>query len=154
MRAACNSCNSNVCGLCVFGGLQVDSTDRARIALAKEELHRLLAHVELNRAVVLVLANKQDLKDAMTAAEISESLGLVHVTSHNWHLQACCALTGEGLFDGLGWIAQQVSECMRGMLGLSQTHVASILGDCSLVCCSLTTPLPARHSAGEARRYT
>lgn len=44
----------------------------------------------------------------MTAAEISESLGLHHVTSHNWHLQACCALTGEGLYEGLGWIAQQV----------------------------------------------
>uniref|UniRef100_A0A7S0RAP2 Uncharacterized protein n=1 Tax=Pyramimonas obovata TaxID=1411642 RepID=A0A7S0RAP2_9CHLO len=93
--------------------MMVDSTDRARIAITKMELERLLGSDELERAVVLVLANKQDLKDAMTATEISENLGLHHVKSHNWQIQSCCALTGEGLFEGLEWISQQVTELSK-----------------------------------------
>lgn len=87
----------------------VDSTDRARIATIKDELFRLLQHDDLQGAVVLVFANKQDLKDAMKAAEISDALSLHSIKNHDWHIQACCALTGEGLYDGLGWIAQHVT---------------------------------------------
>ena len=77
------------------------------------ELDRLLDSDELDGAVLLVLANKQDLKDAMTATEISENLGLHNVKSHNWQIQSCCALTGEGLFEGLEWISQQVTELSK-----------------------------------------
>ena len=38
----------------------VDSSDKDRIELAKEELHRMLGEEELRDAVVLVFANKQD----------------------------------------------------------------------------------------------
>ena len=38
----------------------VDSSDRDRVELAKEELHRMLGEEELRDAVVLVFANKQD----------------------------------------------------------------------------------------------
>jgi len=93
--------------------MMIDSTDRARIAISKDELSRLLEHSELDQAVLLVFANKQDLKDAMTAAELSELLGLTHIKKHNWQIQACCALTGEGLHEGLEWIAQQVSELAK-----------------------------------------
>ena len=92
----------------------VDSTDRARIGLVKDELFPLLQHEELRQAVVLVFANKQDLKGAMTAAEISDALSLHSIKHHDWHIQASCALTGEGLYDGLGWIAQHVSGQKSG----------------------------------------
>jgi ADP-ribosylation factor-like protein 5B len=87
----------------------VDSTDRARISIIKDELFKLLQHEELQGSVVLVFANKQDLKDAMTPAEISDALSLHSIKNHDWHIQACCALTGEGLWDGLGWVAQHVT---------------------------------------------
>ena len=48
----------------------VDSNDRDRIDDAKEELHRMLNEDELRDAVVLVFANKQDLPQAMPAAEV------------------------------------------------------------------------------------
>jgi len=38
----------------------VDSSDKDRVELAKEELHRMLGEEELRDAVVLVFANKQD----------------------------------------------------------------------------------------------
>ncbi|XP_061701443.1 putative ADP-ribosylation factor-like protein 5C [Syngnathoides biaculeatus] len=88
--------------------LVVDSTDPGRLTLTRDELHRMLAHEDLQSAAVLVLANKQDVKGSMTAAEISRRLTLDAITTHNWHVQACCGLTGEGLTASLDWMQSQV----------------------------------------------
>lgn len=134
--------------------LVVDSTDRERLVISKEELYRMLAHEvtphllykhkeadytpsvflkdcgfpprrapssvprselqtveectvvislfspfspqDLRKAAVLIFANKQDMKDCMSAAEISKYLTLSSIKDHPWHIQSCCALTGEG----------------------------------------------------------
>ncbi|XP_008327669.1 putative ADP-ribosylation factor-like protein 5C [Cynoglossus semilaevis] len=104
LRASWNSyyCNTEIVILVV------DSTDRERLTLNKEELHQLLAHENLQSAAVLVLANKQDVKGSMTAAEISHCLTLNSIKSHPWHIQACCALTGEGLPATLDWMRSKV----------------------------------------------
>ncbi|XP_049925555.1 putative ADP-ribosylation factor-like protein 5C [Epinephelus moara] len=86
----------------------VDSTDRERLTLTKDELHRMLAHEDLQNASILILANKQDVKGSMTAAEISQCLTLNSISSHSWHVQACCALTGEGLPASLDWMKSRV----------------------------------------------
>jgi ADP-ribosylation factor protein 1 len=49
----------------------IDSNDRERIGEAREELMRMLAEDELRDAVLLIFANKQDLPNAMNAAEIT-----------------------------------------------------------------------------------
>lgn len=56
----------------------------------------LLLLQDLRKAGLLVFANKQDVKGCMSVAEISQSLQLTSVKDHQWHIQACCALTGEG----------------------------------------------------------
>ncbi|TSM68907.1 Nebulin [Bagarius yarrelli] len=86
----------------------VDSTDRERISVTREELYRMLAHEDLKKAGLLVFANKQDVKGCMTVAEISQSLQLTSVKDHQWHIQACCALTGEGLCQGLEWMMSRL----------------------------------------------
>ncbi|ELR25449.1 Arl5family small GTPase [Acanthamoeba castellanii str. Neff] len=88
--------------------LVVDSTDRKNVKIVKEELEKMLRHESLRTAKILVFANKQDLKGAMTSAELSDALNLHAVKDHDWHIQACCALTGEGLFAGMDWLAQQI----------------------------------------------
>eukprot|EP00227_Mantoniella_beaufortii_P011712 CAMPEP_0197577646 /NCGR_PEP_ID=MMETSP1326-20131121/2200_1 /TAXON_ID=1155430 /ORGANISM="Genus nov. species nov., Strain RCC2288" /LENGTH=164 /DNA_ID=CAMNT_0043140745 /DNA_START=201 /DNA_END=692 /DNA_ORIENTATION=+ len=75
--------------------MMVDSTDRGRMGLVKDELFMLLGCEELSGSSVLVLANKQDLPDAMTVAELSEALQLHTIKGHEWHIQSACALTGE-----------------------------------------------------------
>ncbi|XP_028405408.1 ADP-ribosylation factor-like protein 5B [Dendronephthya gigantea] len=85
----------------------IDSTDRERLAVIKEEIYRMLADEQLKHASVLLFANKQDLKGSMTSAEISQQLNLTSIKDHGWHIQACCALTGEGLYSGLEWIVNQ-----------------------------------------------
>uniref|UniRef100_A0A8C2P1S1 ARF GTPase 1 n=1 Tax=Capra hircus TaxID=9925 RepID=A0A8C2P1S1_CAPHI len=70
----------------------VDSNDRERVNEAREELMRMLAEDELRDAVLLVFANKQDLPNAMNAAEITDKLGL-----HSLRHQRGRALRGTGL---------------------------------------------------------
>lgn len=87
--------------MCIDGFFQfvilvVDSTDRERLSITRQELHKILAHEELHQCAVLVLANKQDVKGSMSAAEISRHLNLTSIKKHKWQIQACCALTGEG----------------------------------------------------------
>ncbi|KAL8599486.1 ADP-ribosylation factor-like protein 5B [Nucella lapillus] len=88
--------------------LVIDSTDRERLPLTKEELCKMLATEELRKAALLVFANKQDIKGCMSAAEISQQLSLTSVKDHVWHIQACCGLTGEGLYQGLEWITSHI----------------------------------------------
>ncbi|GAB1296761.1 ADP-ribosylation factor-like protein 5C [Apodemus speciosus] len=76
--------------------LVIDSTDRNRLLTTREELYKMLAHEALQDASVLIFANKQDVKDSMTTAEISQFLMLGAIKDHPWHIQGCCALTGEG----------------------------------------------------------
>lgn len=82
----------------------MDSNDRDRIAIARDELNRMLNEDELRDAVLLVLANKQDLPKAMSAGEIVEELGLRNRHERPWHVQPTTATTGEGLHEGLGWL--------------------------------------------------
>merc|ERR1712048_548641 len=48
----------------------VDSNDRDRIEDAREELTKFLNEDEMSDVVLLVFANKQDLPNAMTAAQV------------------------------------------------------------------------------------
>ncbi|KAI8874681.1 ARF/SAR superfamily, partial [Backusella circina FSU 941] len=64
---------------------------------------------QLQNSSLLVFANKQDVKGALTAAKISEALGLTGLKDKQWHIQACSALTGEGLYEGLDWVVLQIS---------------------------------------------
>merc|ERR1712162_1906 len=61
----------------------VDSNDRDRIEDAKEELTKMLNEDEMRDAVLLVFANKQDLPNSMTAAEVMDKLGLRDLQNRN-----------------------------------------------------------------------
>ncbi|KAK3546379.1 hypothetical protein QTP70_026168 [Hemibagrus guttatus] len=88
----------------------VDSNDRERVNEAREELMRMLAEDELRDAVLLVFANKQDLPNAMNAAEITDKLGLHSLRHRNWYIQATCATSGDGLYEGLDWLSNQLKN--------------------------------------------
>lgn len=117
----------------------VDSNDRERIGEAREELMRMLAEDELRDAVLLIFANKQvcvgivwfnlylilfemmlikcflwqDLPNAMNAAEITDKLGLHSLRNRNWYIQATCATSGDGLYEGLDWLSNQLKSANR-----------------------------------------
>lgn len=88
----------------------IDSNDRDRISEASEELSTMLNEAELQNALLLVLANKQDLPNAMNAAEITEKLRLHSIRLRPWFIQATCATTGDGLYEGLEWLASSLKN--------------------------------------------
>ncbi|CAB1448557.1 unnamed protein product [Pleuronectes platessa] len=88
----------------------VDSNDRERCAEAREELLRMLGEQDLQDAVVLVFANKQDLPNAMNAAELTDKMNLHSLRNRRWYIQATCATTGDGLYEGLEWLSSQLKN--------------------------------------------
>ncbi len=78
----------------------IDSNDRERINEAAEVLHYMLKSDELSNSALLVFANKQDLPNAMSTSEIVQKLGLNHMGNREWRVQACCAQSGDGLYEG------------------------------------------------------
>ncbi|GFH31415.1 predicted protein, partial [Haematococcus lacustris] len=105
----------------------VDSNDRDRVGEARDELMRMLNEDELRDACLLVFANKQDLPNAMNAAEITDKLGLHNLRGRNWYIQSTCATSGEGLYEGLDWlsanIAKESQHSGAGMDVMSVLHV-------------------------------
>lgn len=95
----------------------VDSNDRERIDdsrdyenSAREELSRMLAEPELDNAALLVFANKQDLPGAMKVQEVTERLGLNKIRNRQWFIQGSSAPSGAGLFEGLDWLVNVLSQ--------------------------------------------
>ena len=85
-----------------------DSNDVDRMTDAREELHKMVNEAELREAVILVFANKQDLPKALGASEVSKKLALDSLRGRTWWVQACCATTGDGLYEGLDWLVDQL----------------------------------------------
>eukprot|EP01060_Flectonema_neradi_P010239 TRINITY_DN1735_c5_g1_i1.p1 TRINITY_DN1735_c5_g1~~TRINITY_DN1735_c5_g1_i1.p1 ORF type:complete len:183 (+),score=39.00 TRINITY_DN1735_c5_g1_i1:61-609(+) len=88
----------------------VDSNDKDRVAQARDELQKMLSEDELRDACLLVFANKQDLPNAMSTAEVTDKLGLHSLRQREWYIQGSCATTGEGLYEGLDWLANAVKK--------------------------------------------
>ncbi|KZF19627.1 ADP-ribosylation factor 6 [Xylona heveae TC161] len=96
-----------------FSGTQglifvIDSSDRDRIDEARQELHRIISDREMKEALLLVFANKRDIKGAMDPEEVKQRLQLEKLRDHTWFVEPSCAITGEGLFEGLGWLSEHV----------------------------------------------
>lgn len=64
-------------------------------------------------------------RGVMTPMEISEGLGLYDLRNRTWHVQGTCALTGDGLYEGLDWLVTALKE-----LQVSGRHWAGISSSC------------------------
>lgn len=88
----------------------IDSADTRRLEETGVELQQLLDEEKLSSVPVLIMANKQDLLNAASAAEISTSLNLNAIRERNWNILPCSAKTGEGLQDAMEWIVEQINS--------------------------------------------
>jgi len=97
-----------------FSGTQglvfvIDSSDRDRLDEARTELARIIQDREMKDALLLVFANKQDIPGAMRPDELSRRLKLDEIAkNHIWKVEPSCATTGEGIFEGLAWLGNNV----------------------------------------------
>ncbi|CAF0961280.1 unnamed protein product [Adineta steineri] len=80
----------------------IDSNDQERIEEAREELHGILSAPDMSKVPLVILANKQDLPNAMKTSDIALKLGLNTLAGkHKWFIQPACAVTGDGLLEGM-----------------------------------------------------
>lgn len=72
----------------------------------------------------------QDLPNAMSAADITEKLGLHNLRNRNWYIQATCATSGDGLYEGLDWLSNQLKNAKWWITSLlCVISVCSVIGD-------------------------
>jgi len=92
----------------------VDSADQLRLDdarcdfTARTALHNLMGEKALAKSAVLVLASKQDLPGALRVKDITQRLNLSGL-KQTWHVQATSGLQGEGLHDGMCWLAERMA---------------------------------------------
>ena len=88
----------------------IDSTDKEKLATAKEELLLILEEEELKGVPLLVFANKQDLPGALNQGEIIGEMGLANSKNRQWAVYACSAKSGAGLEEGMGWLVDIINN--------------------------------------------
>jgi signal recognition particle receptor subunit beta len=81
---------------------------RERIEEAKEELHKLLGEDELAGIPVLIFANKQDLANSLSLAQLTDQLDMHKHKSRKWFVQGCSATSGTGVYEGLDWLSRAI----------------------------------------------
>lgn len=88
----------------------IDSNDVNRMDEACECLNNLLSSDEIDCKILLVYANKQDLPNAFRSEEIANRLHLKQYVNMKWKVQACCAWTCDGLYEGFEWLGEQLQS--------------------------------------------
>ena len=86
----------------------IDSCDEERLETAQEELDALMSDAELRDAPVLLFANKQDI-GKVRPADIINKFSLEKLR-RPWRVQGTCAVTGEGLYEGLEWLYSELRK--------------------------------------------
>ncbi|KAJ3067837.1 ADP-ribosylation factor protein 3 [Podochytrium sp. JEL0797] len=81
----------------------IDSSDRVRLEETGLELNQLLEDMKLAEVPLLVFANKQDVVNAIPGDEIATGLNLNSIRDRQWQIQACSALSGNGISEGIEW---------------------------------------------------
>lgn len=92
----------------------IDSADRRRMEETSVELQQLLDEEKLSHVPLLVLANKQDLLNALSPAEITAELNLNELRDRTWNILPCSAKTGEGLQESMEWLVEQINTSKDG----------------------------------------
>jgi ADP-ribosylation factor-like protein 3 len=84
------------------------------------ELQQLLDEERLAHVPLLVMANKQDLLNALSPSEITTELGLNDLRERTWQILPCSAKTGEGLQEAMEWIVEQINPDAKAQAGESK----------------------------------
>ena len=96
----------------------VDSGDRRRLSLVRDELQTVLKQERLAGASLLVMANKNDLQGSLSVDDIAGANGLRlekellkgQTHTRHWTIQGCSAVTGEGLSEGIEWLVRDITN--------------------------------------------
>lgn len=91
----------------------IDSADQETLEESKTELSQIFLNNEMNSLPILLIANKQDLPNAMDIEYLKQYLCnfLKNETAFNQReviLKSTCAVTGDGLFEALDALYEMI----------------------------------------------
>nr|XP_020474813.1 ADP-ribosylation factor-like protein 11 [Monopterus albus] len=88
----------------------VDSSDPGRLPEAQKALKKVLSDEKLHGVPLMVLANKNDLPNAMNIQEVSTQLDLPSCNDRSWEIQACSALKGLGIHQAFTSVSTLIKK--------------------------------------------
>ncbi len=99
----------------------IDSNDRQRLDEVIPKLNQFNSQVvneiavtlredELKGIPLLILANKQDIRTCMSVSEIKSHIDKINITDRPVYVIGTTATTGEGLYEGLDWLSDQIKN--------------------------------------------
>ena len=97
----------------------LDSSDKLRMVLARDELQMLLQHEQVagRQLPILVFANKMDIAGSLTPVECMGLMELDKIVDKPWHIAASNALSGDGIDDGFQWLAETIQKVQNSKNG-------------------------------------
>lgn len=93
----------------------IDSTDEARLAESKQAFEKVVTSEALDGVPLLVLANKQDVETSLSIPDIKTAFSdcSAKIGRRDCLTQACSALTGQGVREGIEWMVKCVVRNLR-----------------------------------------
>lgn len=88
----------------------VDCFDFSRVDEVREELSNLLSMPEMQDVPIMIFGNKQDMRGAVNPPQLIEQLHMNRYNSHSWYVQGTCAVTGEGIWEGVEVLAEMIKD--------------------------------------------
>jgi ADP-ribosylation factor-like protein 1 len=88
----------------------IDSCDKTAHFTSRDELQKLFSSKEIEKAVFLVLANKQDMKEAMTVEQIIHLFGLQNLEANTWSIYGISAINGTGIEPAFDWLIDNLNK--------------------------------------------
>ncbi|CAH9111916.1 unnamed protein product [Cuscuta europaea] len=91
----------------------IDAACPSRFEDAKSALEKVLRHEELQGAPLLILANKQDLSEAVSVEELDRYLDLKKLDERVYTYQAVSAYEGTGIKESVNWLVNAMERSKR-----------------------------------------
>jgi len=88
----------------------IDSSDEERFDEAKNELFKIVDDDLLKNVPILILANKSDLPNSIGIYNLTTKLDIKKFKFREYFIQHTNAITGNGLYDGLDWLAKILNK--------------------------------------------
>ncbi|XP_040494544.1 ADP-ribosylation factor-related protein 1 isoform X1 [Ursus maritimus] len=88
----------------------IDSTDEERLSESKRAFEKMVTSEVLDGVPILVLANKQDVETCLSIPDIKTAFSdcTSKIGRRDCLTQACSALTGKGVREGIEWMVKCV----------------------------------------------
>ncbi|KAI9112013.1 hypothetical protein K1719_016909 [Acacia pycnantha] len=91
----------------------IDAACPSRFEDSKSALEKVLRHEDLQGAPLLILANKQDLPEAISAEELGRYLDLKKLDERVYMFEAASGLDGMGIKGSVEWLVEVMERSKR-----------------------------------------